>query len=255
MFQGTQPALFGDPPVTKSRKKRPRPSKARTIEATCIVCLEGFSYLKVRRAQAFCSEQCAYIRRAYMRIVVWNKCHRCDQWFPTQNAPQKYCGPSCQAAIQSLRCRETRSCKGCTATFTARAHESRLYCTPACRYAYEHDRACNGCGTTISCNNPRQKWCTDCKGTYRRDQLIRIARQGWARLDYDLRNAYADLVRRRPCTYCGCSPEDRKMHADHAVPLSRGGSDAWHNLVPACEPCNLRKHSKTPEEFMASLGR
>jgi 5-methylcytosine-specific restriction endonuclease McrA len=132
--------------------------------------------------------------------------------------------------------------------------DRRLFCTPACRYAYERDRACSGCGVTITTNSPRRKWCVNCESTYHRDALVRAARVGWDRLDYDLRNAYADLVRMMPCVYCGCSPKGATMHADHAIPLSRGGSDAWHNLVPACEPCNLRKHAKTPEEFLASLG-
>jgi 5-methylcytosine-specific restriction endonuclease McrA len=165
-----------------------------------------------------------------------------------------FCGAKCQGAAATERAVKVLQCKGCSKTFTMIAYR-KLFCSPKCRYAYERDRACSGCGATITTNSPRQKWCADCEGTYRRDQLVRAARQGWDRLDYDLRNAYADLVRKMPCTYCGCSPDGVVMHADHAIPLSRGGSDAWHNLAPACEPCNLRKHTKTPEEFLASLRR
>lgn len=224
MIQGIQPALFGDHPVAKPRKRRRKPSKVQTVEATCAVCLEPFSYRKVRRAQAFCSELCRRIRSQYRLIRVSNQCRICREWFPSRYLDQRYCSPTCQGASCRLAAQETRQCKGCAASFTIRAHESRLYCTPACRYAYERDRACSGCGAMITTNNPRQKWCTDCQGTYRRDQLLRIARQGWDRLDYDLRNAYADLVRHSPCTYCGCSPDERTMHADHAIPLSRGGA-------------------------------
>jgi 5-methylcytosine-specific restriction endonuclease McrA len=43
------------------------------------------------------------------------------------------------------------------------------------------------------------------------------------------------------CAYCDAPAE----HLDHVVPLSRGGADAAHNLLPACAPCNLAKGAKT----------
>lgn len=40
-----------------------------------------------------------------------------------------------------------------------------------------------------------------------------------------------------PCHYCGKLATTR----DHIVPKAKRGTDAWWNLVPACEPCNRRK--------------
>jgi hypothetical protein len=56
------------------------------------------------------------------------------------------------------------------------------------------------------------------------------------------------------CTYCG---SNKRLEGDHILPLSRGGSNAFENLVTACKPCNLAKGSKTPEEWRRaiSLGR
>lgn len=48
------------------------------------------------------------------------------------------------------------------------------------------------------------------------------------------------------CQYCGKKAPD--MTIDHVVPRSRGGRDAWENLVTACVNCNNSKGSKTPEE-------
>jgi len=42
---------------------------------------------------------------------------------------------------------------------------------------------------------------------------------------------------------------------DHLTPLSRGGSDNWENIVPACEPCNQRKNRRTAEEYRDYLAR
>lgn len=51
------------------------------------------------------------------------------------------------------------------------------------------------------------------------------------------------------CYYCGCEVGDR-YHADHAIPLSRGGSDGPENIVIACPPCNQSKGNKLPHEWI-----
>jgi 5-methylcytosine-specific restriction endonuclease McrA len=52
------------------------------------------------------------------------------------------------------------------------------------------------------------------------------------------------------CTYCG---EVRPLTMDHRMPLSRGGRHELENVVPACKPCNSRKHTRTEEESRALL--
>lgn len=54
-----------------------------------------------------------------------------------------------------------------------------------------------------------------------------------------------------PCVYCGEYAEI--MHIDHATPLSKGGLDVAGNLLSSCQNCNLRKHTKTAEEFIELL--
>ena len=49
------------------------------------------------------------------------------------------------------------------------------------------------------------------------------------------------------CVYCDST---ENLHADHQIPLSRGGTNFASNMVPACASCNLSKGSKTPEEFL-----
>jgi 5-methylcytosine-specific restriction endonuclease McrA len=52
------------------------------------------------------------------------------------------------------------------------------------------------------------------------------------------------------CAYCG---DNGLLHADHRIPLARGGTNTIENIVPACAQCNLRKHAMTEEEFRARL--
>lgn len=54
------------------------------------------------------------------------------------------------------------------------------------------------------------------------------------------------------CFYCKIELTGR-FHVDHMVPLDRGGSDWPDNLCCACQSCNLRKHTKTAEEFLAGM--
>jgi 5-methylcytosine-specific restriction endonuclease McrA len=54
------------------------------------------------------------------------------------------------------------------------------------------------------------------------------------------------------CQYCGV--RDR-LTIDHVLPRSRGGRDAWENLVAACVPCNNRKGNRTPDEAAMTLHR
>ncbi|MGH2534073.1 MAG: HNH endonuclease [Thermomicrobiales bacterium] len=43
------------------------------------------------------------------------------------------------------------------------------------------------------------------------------------------------------CAYCGV---DGKLTMDHGVSLSKGGRHTISNIVPACQSCNSRKHTK-----------
>jgi 5-methylcytosine-specific restriction endonuclease McrA len=57
---------------------------------------------------------------------------------------------------------------------------------------------------------------------------------------------------RHQCQYCG---RRDKLTIDHVVPKSRGGRDAWDNLVTACVPCNNKKGNRTPDEAGIVLRR
>jgi HNH endonuclease len=50
------------------------------------------------------------------------------------------------------------------------------------------------------------------------------------------------------CAYCGGLFDEEKLEREHVVPLSRGGTDTWMNVVSACRSCNQLKGAKTPDE-------
>lgn len=47
------------------------------------------------------------------------------------------------------------------------------------------------------------------------------------------------------CVYCGATSQEARLHVDHVVSVSRGGTDASTNLVTACFDCNNGKRART----------
>ena len=57
-------------------------------------------------------------------------------------------------------------------------------------------------------------------------------------------NRAALLAGRPACvlrTHCAGAPATT---ADHITPVERGGTSAWHNLRPACLPCNSARRNR-----------
>jgi 5-methylcytosine-specific restriction endonuclease McrA len=57
------------------------------------------------------------------------------------------------------------------------------------------------------------------------------------------------------CQYCGrkCPTED--LTFDHVIPIVKGGSKTWNNIVTCCFDCNHKKGGRTPEEAGMHLRR
>ncbi|MFO1507235.1 MAG: HNH endonuclease [Lysobacterales bacterium] len=63
-----------------------------------------------------------------------------------------------------------------------------------------------------------------------------------------LTNASLFARDRMVCLYCGNRFHRAELTRDHVMPLSRGGHDAWENVVSACWHCNVRKGGRTPQQ-------
>ncbi len=55
------------------------------------------------------------------------------------------------------------------------------------------------------------------------------------------------------CQYCAKIGGDLTL--DHVTPRSRGGRNAWDNIVTACRECNSKKRDRTPFEAKMKLVR
>ena len=46
------------------------------------------------------------------------------------------------------------------------------------------------------------------------------------------------------CQYCGIRGDDALLEVDHIIPVSRGGSNDFNNLITSCRACNRAKRDK-----------
>jgi 5-methylcytosine-specific restriction endonuclease McrA len=56
------------------------------------------------------------------------------------------------------------------------------------------------------------------------------------------------------CFYC-LEPVGDGFHRDHFVPLAKGGTNDWTNIVVSCPSCNFSKKDKLPEDYLAEHRR
>jgi 5-methylcytosine-specific restriction endonuclease McrA len=78
-----------------------------------------------------------------------------------------------------------------------------------------------------------------------RRRALKLAAEGSFTVE-DIKDLYATQGGR--CYYCSVEIESG-YHIDHMIPLSRGGRNDVSNICLACPECNLKKYTKTAEEF------
>jgi len=87
---------------------------------------------------------------------------------------------------------------------------------------------------------------------HRQTRRTRITNAGGHFTASDLYRIYAE--QKGCCIYCAVELRG-DYHADHKLPVARGGTSWPDNIACACGPCNLRKHTRTAEEFAEILAR
>jgi hypothetical protein len=104
-----------------------------------------------------------------------------------------------------------------------------MYASDSCRKRARRGgykaRTCGGCGETFS-GRVDARWCSE------------RCRKRASRLNRDETSiAYANVLLRDVCSYCGV----RSEAVDHIEPIASLGSNSWWNLTGACGSCNSSK--------------
>lgn len=112
------------------------------------------------------------------------------------------------------------------------------------RYYERHaEQVCAGCRSW------RQEHPEKCR-SYKR---ARRAREYNAPGNYTKSDVLAQYDRQRGrCFWCNAKVGE-DYHADHVIPLSKGGGNGPENIVVACPRCNQTKNAKHPMDFAGVL--
>lgn len=71
--------------------------------------------------------------------------------------------------------------------------------------------------------------------------------------DYEKKTVYA--LGNGRCALCGKPIRFADFTIDHKVPLSKGGTNDFDNLQPACYKCNNMKSDMTTQELLGAAWR
>jgi 5-methylcytosine-specific restriction endonuclease McrA len=172
-------------------------------------------------------------------------CDMCGDPMPAALGRRRYCGGNCQtAAGRAKQGKANIRCCDCGTDLPFIKGGKRGNGHGRCLDCAEN-APCSGCGQPRS-RSAGKLVCRPCKRPRAAaDELLRRARAANAVCEHGPGCVNRDVVaeiRHANCFYCGQTAE----HADHFVPLARGGKHCVDNLVPACAPCNLSKNDADP---------
>jgi hypothetical protein len=80
----------------------------------------------------------------------------------------------------------------------------------------------------------------------------RPSSKDWARIR---RETFAYHFEADPPHCLACGDQAPSLAVDHLHPVSRGGSNHFHNFMPLCVPCNSSKGTKTWAEWIPTYPR
>lgn len=231
-----------------------------------------------------CTTRRSKANRGKPRIALDRVCVTCGSSFTAKRVDSLCCSRACTVkrlngihnGIRRVQ-HEERTCPTCGVRFKPPRSDSvacSLRCSRKMRYEHApvwHEKSCDVCGKAFTSKRSDARRCSSrCNKMHyylaNRDELIAAAalwgaanraarkliaakykarRRGWEGEGPGV--SLADWTRtlnrfRHRCAYC--DTQSTALQMDHVVPLSRGGSHAIGNVVPACPPCNLSKNAK-----------
>ncbi len=168
------------------------------------------------------------------------------------------------------------SCRTCGEKFVPRPRQIRLghgiFCSQKCnepshqamnapdaqKLARERWKARHFVAPFVKSGPANPRWTGGPEAKRERDRLagwpIQAARRAKTKNKFDavFLQKLCELQKWK-CACCGVSIR-QKRHLDHIVPLSKGGLHHKLNVQFLCPPCNMKKHSKDPLDFMREQG-
>lgn len=225
----------------------------------------------------FCSSKCR-------RTVPIRICEACQKPYRKRHN-NKFCSNLCYLETHKNLAERERKCKHCSKNYTVPAVSSvDKFCSRNCFYEYRRRpyKKCLCCSKTFASNDfPNGRICKECYKpiqrvmniNYRKNNRDKLdaANKKWRNENKDKCANYRRIRKARlksadgaftveqwleklaffgNCCYLCKEPlAGKETHAEHRIPISRGGTNWIANIAPACKNCNLKKGRLTEKEF------
>lgn len=180
-------------------------------------------------------------------------CATCNKSFESRRGGAKFCSKACYA--ESLK--QYRDCEHCGKSFAncANVRFCSVDCSIAARTgislsADHRQKLSESRKNSDKCKGPNlYNWKGGHAHTLRRQKAREALKRAAGELDF----IYLDILlklQKNCCYYCGKEFTQKGQKAiEHLIPITRGGTNRWENLVFACNICNSRKKAMTLAEF------
>lgn len=222
----------------------------------------------IGRKRKFCSKECCLNR--YVRKELKTKvCVVCGIEFKCKTDKRKWCSMRCYRKLRPcIRTKHKLICAGCGNQFDS-DDVRRTYCSVTCSNRHKHnsevDCICVVCNKHFKAKayHRSSECCSNlCRDKRRRRKPERYVflrsyrRKRWQAVK---QHEYVDesIVFKRDrwrCHICGKKisasvkwPNPLSPSIDHVIPISKGGSHTYTNVMAAHLGCNQRKQDRTLE--------
>lgn len=174
-----------------------------------------------------------------------SNCKSCDVAYHVVRAKRHRENPVTYSVTDTKLCGTCKQIKS-TIEFSksTRAKDGLQGSCKACKAAWrtDHPELCAAYSVNRQREHPEQ---------YAAYCAARRAKKKLSKEDHAESIAHRKAIKDDFCYYC----EQRSiyMEYDHVIPLSRGGTDRYWNIVRCCQTCNRRKGSMTDIEYLATM--